>query len=429
MKRIQVNRKLVVISGLGIRLALAPIAGHAYDMGLFAFTQRIYFQEGIIGLKTFPTLPLLYFIQLPFYAIYAALEILGLSDYQLFYHTSLMIESVFLKAPYILADVGIFLVIQKITGRLLPATLFFLNPLAIFESSAWGIYDPLMLLAVVYGLLLMKKGNTLASSIMLTLGGVLKLFGFVPYILLLVRNAVTKRFRTVAFQFLSTIIIVGAVVAPIVFFGGFYIFLAGFVFRFIGLSGVTLGGGNYSILYLLFANSLNRVPSPTLIVLIIVSSLYLYETRSGASLVALTKWSLVGAIFLNLFSQSEPQWLAWAIPLGIVYGALTNRHGLLAFTYFYGTASTFLINTIGAQGTGFETLGLVTHFLPFVEGYDRALYVYGLMTLALFLLMLVYTFHKPVKFRFEIIALVALVYLQAYFWFSIVIVPRILGVA
>src|SRR5438309_9653778 len=106
MKRIRVNKKLlVIVSGLGIRLALAPVTGHPYDMGLFAFNQRIYFQDGIVGLKTFPTFPLLYFIQLPFYAVYAVLEILGLSDYQLFYHTSLMIESVFLKAPYILADV------------------------------------------------------------------------------------------------------------------------------------------------------------------------------------------------------------------------------------------------------------------------------------------------------------------------------------
>src|SRR5437016_12200736 len=136
MKRINLTkRQLVILSGLGIRLSLAPLTGHAYDMGIYAFAQRSYFENAIVTLKTFPTLPLIYFVQLPFYAIYAVLQLLGLHDYQLLYHTTLMIEGIFLKAPFMLADIGIFVVIQKITGRLLPATLFFLNPLAIYESS------------------------------------------------------------------------------------------------------------------------------------------------------------------------------------------------------------------------------------------------------------------------------------------------------
>src|SRR5438105_3074431 len=93
------KKRLVILSGLGVRLALAPVTGHAYDMGIFAFTQRIYFENGIVGLKTLPVLPLNYFAQLPFYALYAFLELLGLHDSQLLFHTSFMIESVFLKAP------------------------------------------------------------------------------------------------------------------------------------------------------------------------------------------------------------------------------------------------------------------------------------------------------------------------------------------
>ena len=422
------RKQLVILSGVVIRLALAPVTGHPYDMGLFAFFQREYFENGIVGLKTFGTLPLLYFIQLPFYSIYAGLRVLGLDDYQFMYHTSLSIEGVFLKAPYILADVGIFVLMQKITGRLFPATLFFLNPLIIFESSVWGIYDPLMLLGIVYGFYLAKKGNNNISSIAFAVAGVLKLFGFLPYGMLLLKNLVTRQFNTFRIQFFSGIVIAVAAIAPVIIFGGLYIFLTGFVFRFIGLWGVT-GGLSYSILYLLFANVMNKIPSPALLVLVFVSSLYLVETRKGANLTLLIKWNLVGAILLSIFSQAEPQWLAWTIPLAALYGAMTSRSGLQIFTYFYGVASTFLINTVGVQGTGYETLGLVTHFLPFVEGYTNAFYVYAMMTFILLMLMLVYIFHRPVKFRFEIIALVALAYLQAYFWLSIINVPRILGVA
>jgi hypothetical protein len=424
------NRKTqVALSGIAIRLALAPFTGQPYDMGLFAFNQRLFFQDGIIGLKTFPTLPLLYFIQLPFYAIYATMQIAGFTDYQFFYHTSLMIEGVFLKVPYILADFGIFTIIQKITRRLLPATLFFFNPLIIFESSVWGIYDSLMLFAIVYGLFLVGRGNTKMGNLAFVVGGVLKLYGFLPYAMIGLKNLITKRFNALGVQILSGALIIAVAISPVLLFGGFYVFLTGFVFRFVGLTGVTVGGGNYSILYLLFPKYLASIPSPTLLAIVLVSSLYIITTRKTPNLTALIKWNLVGAILLNIFSVAEPQWIAWTIPLSVLYASLTNRNGLQAFTYIYGTASTFLINTVGVQGTGYETLGLVSHFLPFVEGYQNALYVYGMMTFTLLVLMLVYIFHKPVKFRFEVIFLVVLVYLQAYFWFSIVNIPRIIGVA
>src|SRR2546425_13062574 len=156
---------LVILSGLAVRLILAPVTGHAYDMGLLAFAQRNYFEQGIVNLKVFPALPTLYFVELPFYSLYALASIIGLPDYQLLYHTSLMIESVFLKLPYILADLGTFLILQRLTRRLWPATLFFLNPLIILESSAWGIYDSLMMVALVYGMFRLQKGDATISSV------------------------------------------------------------------------------------------------------------------------------------------------------------------------------------------------------------------------------------------------------------------------
>ena len=406
---------------------MAPVTGHPYDMGLFAFIQRVYFENGIIGLKTFPTLPILYFIQLPFYAIYASLEVLGFNDYQLFFHTSLMVESVFLKAPYILADIGIFVLIQKITGRLIPAALFFLNPLIIFESSVWGIYDSLMLLGLVYGFYLVKKETALRSSLAFSFAGAVKLFGFVPYSMLVLKNLITRQFKTLSTQILSGIMIIVIAVAPVILSGGFNLFLTGFVFRFIGLSGVT-GLTNYSILYLLFAGAMAKIPSPTLIVLVAASAAYLLEARKGPELATLVKWSLVGAILLNIFSQAEPQWLAWMVPLALIYSTLTSRSGLQSYSYVYGTASTFLITTIAQPGTGYETLGLQAHFLPFVEGFQNSLFVYGMMTFTLSLLMLAYVFYRPIRFKFEIIALLILAYLQAYFWLSVINIPHVLGV-
>ncbi len=427
---------IVILSGLAVRLILAPATGHPYDMGLFAFGQRMYFEQGIVGLKVFPAPPILYFVQLPFYSLYALLVTLGLSDYQLLYHTSLMIESIFLKFPYMLADLGTFFLLQRITGRLWPATLFFLNPLIILESSVWGIYDSLMLVALVYGLFRFQKGDATMSSVSFLIAGALKLFGFLPYIALLAETALRKNLKIVKWQILGGVVVIAAIIGPIVLVGAFYLFLTGFVFRFIGLSGLTTGSGRsvvgvgtaYSILYLLFPSFLTKIPSPTLLIVLIVSFLYIIEARKGSGSIALIKWTLIGAILLNIFSQAEPQWLAWTVPLAITYGSLTRRTGLQIYTYIYGAASAFLINTQSQSG-GYEILGTKTFVLPFIEGYPNLLFVYAMTTFVLLLLMLVYTFHKPVKFRLEVILFVVLAYLQVYFWFSIVNIPRILGVA
>ena len=129
----------VLLSGLAIRLGLAPFTGHPTDMALLVTPQRLFYQYGTIDFKYFPTLPAVYYVQLLFYAPYQLLRLVGMPDFQDFYHTTLMIEGLFLKLPLILADVGIFLVLLRFTGKLIPATLFFLNPFPIFLSAVGNI--------------------------------------------------------------------------------------------------------------------------------------------------------------------------------------------------------------------------------------------------------------------------------------------------
>src|SRR6266852_9192469 len=95
----------VLLSGLGIRIGLALFTGHPGDIALFVTSQRLFYQTGTIDLKYFPTLPTVYYLQLLFYAPYQLLRLAGMSDFQYFYNTTLMIEGVFLKLPLILCDV------------------------------------------------------------------------------------------------------------------------------------------------------------------------------------------------------------------------------------------------------------------------------------------------------------------------------------
>ncbi len=54
-----------------------------------------------------------------------------------------------------------------------------------------------------------------------------------------------------------------------------------------------------------------------------------------------------------------------------------------------------------------------------LEGLPNSIALSDVTVLSMLLMMLGYVFLKPTKFKVELIALTALVYLQAYFWFSI----------
>ena len=95
----------VLLSGLAIRLGLAPFTGHPGDLALFVTSQRLFYQTGTIDLKYFPTLPGIYYVQLLFYAPYQLLRLTGMPDFQDYYHTTMMIEGLSLKLPLILSDI------------------------------------------------------------------------------------------------------------------------------------------------------------------------------------------------------------------------------------------------------------------------------------------------------------------------------------
>src|SRR5437879_13242077 len=107
-----------------------------------------------------------------------------------------MLEWVFLKLPLILCDVGIFFVLLRFTKKLVPATLFFLNPFPIYLSAVWGTYDSLMLFPLVLGMyVLTTRNDTTKSSFSFVISVLLKLFGFLTYAILICESLVHRRSR------------------------------------------------------------------------------------------------------------------------------------------------------------------------------------------------------------------------------------------
>ena len=423
---------VVLLSGLGIRLGLAPFTGHPGDIALFITSQRLFYQTGTIDLKYFPTLPTVYYVQLLFYAPYQLLRLAGMPDFQYYYHTAMMIESLFLKLPSILCDVGIFIVLLSFTRKLIPATLFFLNPFPILLSAVWGTYDSMMLFPLLLGLYIFATRNDRpASSLVFVVSGLLKLFGFVSFALAVCDSIIRHRFRDeLPLEVFGGLAIVVVVLFPVFLLGGFPSFLQVLVYRFIGLSSGT-GGTHYGLI----GEILKIEPSgilPTLPVAVALTCIgYSYESARAKQLRPLlfVKWTLVAGLAFNLFSASQPQWLSWLIPLGILYGSFTGRTGLQYFAYLFGALATFLTITL-LQGISYLLIGNSTAFiLGYVESIPGSVFLYAVMITTMMVLLCGYSFSKKLKsFKLEIVPLAILLYLQLYLWIVIVGVGRILGV-
>ena len=415
------NDLSIVLLGLVTRIAIALVSSHPYDTAQFAIAQRLFFQHGIIELRYFPTLPLLYYVQLPFYAIYTGLQGLGLNDFQQFYRSTLMIEGVFLKLPLILSDVGGFWAIRLLTQKRMPAVLYFFNPFIIYISSAWGLYDTMMIFPLLVGFLLLQKGGRTGANILFVISGMVKLIGFIPFAFLLVGTLAKKRFKEAALQIIAATLIAVVVIIPVAVLGGLRDFLVGFLVRFVGLGDAVQGYYNYSPLAILVGPGIGIIRLQLVVVFLLVA--YVLESRhlpsTTSSLLPLAKWSFIGVIALNIFpTTGEVEWLSWIVPLGIVYGFLTGRSGLQYFTFVFGTTAAF-VAMLYTQGTGY-LLGTSLDFLPSLQAVTNGLEIYAATVLCLLLLTLGYAWHRPVRFRYEMIGAVFLIYLQAYFWFGLV---------
>jgi len=354
------------------------------------------------------------------------MRILGFHDFLLFYHPTYAIEAVFLKLPMIIADMGVFLLFAR-AGKLLPSVLYYLNPFIIYLSSAWGTYDSLMIVFLVAGFTALEQDNKRLATIAFTLSGLMKLFGFIPLGLLMLDSLGRRQFKNLAVQITILAAFLSMTFAPAILAGGSETFYSEFS-RFVGIS--TAPGRSYSAISALTSSSnLLIVPQAASFMIwiayVLVPVAFIFMIRKKSSLfLSVLQATLLGAVLLNIFSQAAPQWLSWPIPLALIFASATGRDGLRYFAYAFGVMATFLVTTL--TGTGYLLFGLLgTSYLAPLEGYVGEIRVYAITALSLLLLLLAYSIARPVKFKLEVLALVVIIYAQAYFWFSIVAIQNL----
>jgi Gpi18-like mannosyltransferase len=217
--------KWIVLAGVTLRVILSLFTSHAYDMEIWKFAARTFYEHGEIALfSNWTSPPVFYFALIFSYFPYALLHYyIGFGDWRVFHHPVRAVESLSIKMPMIIADVLIFILLIKIIRHIRPSlskkqtvflsSLYFLNPYVIMVSSVWGMFDALAMVFIVAGIYMWVKKRYLLAGTLFAISACTKWIGVAPLLvgtILLLRQ---RRFETTIKMAITSAIIILAVFA------------------------------------------------------------------------------------------------------------------------------------------------------------------------------------------------------------------------
>lgn len=181
---------VLLVGAAAIRFALAPVTGFI-DTDNFASTSSVYFSSGVFGVD-WVSLPGFLYVELVSYLPYALLRNVGFSDWTVLAHSTFLVETVFVKIPSILADLGTGYLLSMFAERFRPnmkgpvLILYLFNPLTVYVSAVYGQFDTLFIflfLATIYCQFVLAR--PLLKGFLLGATSIVNPVGFVLWIALL----------------------------------------------------------------------------------------------------------------------------------------------------------------------------------------------------------------------------------------------------
>lgn len=179
----------IIIIGFLLRILIAPITSYAFDVRIWKYAGRKFYEDGEITLFTNWSLPpSWYFTIIAFYLPYMLLRNLGLQDIRIYYQPVSSIELTFIKLPLMLSDILTAFLIYKICQERnlddkwskAAAAAYLFNPFSIYISSVWPMLDSLAVSFAVLGLYLTIKRRFYLSSLVWGIAVKWYTLGFIP---------------------------------------------------------------------------------------------------------------------------------------------------------------------------------------------------------------------------------------------------------
>lgn len=329
----------VLLLGLSVRLALAPLTGHPWDMGVWKdvgyrvwVTRENVYRVGVEGAWAWG-----YYAYPPGWLLWCAAAYPAAANPRLF--------SLAIKLPLLLADFLTALLIYRCvleeSGRedlaLKGLTLYFLNPVAVAVGAVWGMFDALPALLTFLAILLLSKGRLKASAAALGLAIAFKIYPalLLPFLLSLIK--LRGRARDLLAYSLLSLGIPAAASAPFLTLDRQSYLQSLFSHRF------PTGWLTYWLLLSHVSSLFAKVAFYAF--LAILAPLYLlvvrkFSSRDGGVFRSAAAGSLsLIAIFYFAYPKVNAQYLVWALPLAAAVCPLAGKgakRAVLALTAFDG---------------------------------------------------------------------------------------------
>jgi len=295
------------------------------------------------------------------------------------------------------------------------ATFYFLNPLAIFISSVWGMYEAATMAFMLWGFYWMMRQKSAGAALAFVVSGMIELLGFFPYVLLLLRTA--------RMRLLKTMLIIILAALPIVLYPPETDLLLRILLSLTGfINGQYSAPGSFTLLGNLPQLSIISRFRPLLLgqaALLGAASLDIYHQKMTAE--RLVFYTALSSVFLLLFSNLLASWV-WLLPVCLLYAMMKDKNGLGGFILVFGTTVAFL-EVSNLFGSAYLLLGSVGYpILPPIEAIRNRVQIFSAMVTALafiLLFLLMYGSGRSSRTMLRTSGIILSLYLMLYFWLAV----------
>ncbi|MDJ0275134.1 MAG: hypothetical protein NYU90_08090 [Aigarchaeota archaeon] len=359
---------LILISGLAVRLAVAPFTGHSWDVYVWIKSAEL-FNAGfwnVYRVSEVPSFPWGFYSYPPVWLLITS------AAYALAGGTSGGLERLVLaiKLPIVIADVLVALWVYRIAGlvgvrgrrRTLACAAYALNPLPVFISGVWGMFDPIATLFGLVGIELLIRRHPLAAGVSVGAGAATKLFPglIVPLGLLWIRKTSGGSWRRDALRLLA-----GSVTVPLAVSLPYLLVDPQAYLEKLFLHTRNVGQFTYwTLLTPLTGTTAASIASLSLFAAAYALLLRRFSREEGSDHETLVYYSAaVTGAFLATSLKVNVQYLLWFLPLVIPVIALQRRSSwrelATAVVALEGAAMLFLVYTNAVTPFSLDHLGAV----------------------------------------------------------------------
>lgn len=377
------NKRLlaIVVASLVVRLAVAPFFGHPIDMftWLKAGEMSAYYDINVYQVEEIPNYPWGFYAYPPIWLYWISLSSLPYEFTQ-----SLNVFAFFVKLPMIASDILIGLILYRFVillkndkGLATKISAFWLlNPLPLFISSIWGMFDSVAALFGLASVYHMFKGRYRLSAFLLGIGTSVKIFPglLILPILFYIKRTYDNGFKRRALEYILYASIV-PIVSSIPFLYDPISYFSKLFFHF-----SNIGQFTYWVVLSGFvgSTSLGYISTAIFVITLVLIFVKILAHETYPNEILLKGSTLTLLAFLATSTKVNVQYVTWVLPFLLVYALYfkTKDYKLNLFMLNI-SAYAFLVGSIGlCNGYDLAYLGNLTN-LDFKE-----INIYGAITLA-----------------------------------------------